>query len=182
MNMSKFKIYRTISPDPGKTGRKNRLLYIVYTVAFSLLFLTINFYYKFEEKHFPLISYFSILILLIIITVFVFYRMKKQVRDLKPIGTIEFTKTSVKKVIGDLETSCTYDSILEIEAGKYLREMTVSVVKNGPSIYIIKIINKDNTQASFIVSNRSTDFRQKIGIIETLKAVRSLTGLKMILN
>jgi hypothetical protein len=180
--MSKFRIYREESSDPQKIRKKNSLYYIIYSVTFFLLLLTINIYFKFEEKHYSLIIYFTIIILFISVTVYAIYNMRKQVKDLKSIGTLEFTKTLIKKVIGDFETTYSYDSILRIEAEKYLRDLSVSSNKNGPSIFIIKIINKDSSQDNYIVSNRSTDFQQKIGIIDTLKTVRSMTGLYMIIK
>jgi len=108
--------------------------------------------------------------------------MRKQVKNLKSIGTLEFTKAFIKKVIGDLETTYSYDNILQIEVEKYLRDLSISSNKNGSSIVIIKILNKDCSQDKFILSNRSIDFKQKIGIIDTLKTVKSMTGLYVILN
>jgi hypothetical protein len=180
--MSKFKIYREASSDPKKIKRNNRLLYIIYTIAFFLLLLTINTYYKFKEEHYSLIIYYAILVFFISITAYVILRMRKQVSNLKAIGTLEFTKSFIKKAIGDLETTYLYDNVLQIEAEKYLRDLSISSNKNGPSIFIIKIVNKDSSQDYFIVSNRSIDFQQKIGIIDTLKTVRSMTGLKTVLK
>jgi len=180
--MSKFKIYREESSEPQKIQKKNSFLYIIYIIAFFLILLTINIYYKFEEEQISLIIYFTILILLISITAYVIYRMRKQVKNLKSIGTLEFTKAFIKKVIGDLETTYSYDNILQIEVEKYLRDLSISSNKNGSSIVIIKILNKDCSQDKFILSNRSIDFKQKIGIIDTLKTVKSMTGLYVILN
>ena len=180
--MSKFKIYREESFNPKKVGKNNRVLYMIYVVAFFLLLLTLNLYYKFKEEHYSWIIYYSILILFISITASVIYIMKKQVSNLKTIGTLEFTKTFIKKTIGDLETIYSYDKLLQIEVEKYLRDLSISKNKNGTSIFIINIVNKDSSHDRFIVSNRSFDFQQKMDIIETLKTVKSMTGLKMILN
>lgn len=180
--MSKYKIYRAESSDPKEIGRRNKKLYIVYTIAFFLLILTINLYYKFKDEHNSLILYFSILIVIICITAFVIYKMRKQVNNLKTIGTLEFTKTCIKKEIGDLSTTYNYDSMLQIEVEKYLRDLSISSNKYGSSIYILKITNKNSSQDNFIVSNMSIDFGQKIGIIDTLNTVKSMTGLNAILN
>ena len=75
-----------------------------------------------------------------------------------------------------------YTSLLQIEIEKYLRDLSISSNKNGPSIYILKITGKNSSQDNFIVSNRSLDFRQSIGIIDTLKTIHSMTGLNTILN
>jgi hypothetical protein len=108
--------------------------------------------------------------------------MKKQVENLKEIGTLEFTKTCIKKEIGNLSMTYEYDIILQIEVEKYLRDLSISSNKNGPSIYILKITCRNSSQDNFIVSNRSLDFRQRIGIIDTLKTIKSMTGLNTILN
>jgi hypothetical protein len=104
------------------------------------------------------------------------------VNNLKPIGTLEFTKTCIKKEIGDFSTSYNYNDMLKIEVVKYLRDLSISSNKYGSSIYILKITNKNNSQDNFIVSNMSIDFRQKIGIMDTLNIVKSMTGLNAIFN
>jgi hypothetical protein len=180
--MSKFRIYREESSDPVKIGRGNKKLYVIYTLSFFLLLLTINLYYTFKKEHYSLILYFSILLVFICVTALVIYRMKKQVDNLKEIGTLEFTKTCIKKEIGDLSMTYKYDSLLQIEVEKYLRDLSISSNKSGPSIYILKITGIDASQDNFIVSNRSLDFRQRIGIIDTLKTIKALTGLNTILN
>jgi hypothetical protein len=180
--MSKFKIYRAESFDPKEIGQRNKKLYFVYTIVFFLLLLTINLYYKFKDEHNSLILYFSILIVIICITAFIIYKMRKQVNNLKTIGTLEFTKTCIKKEIGDLSTSYNYDKILQIQVEKYLRDLSISSNKYGSSFYILKITNKPNSQDHFIVSNMSIDLRRKIGIIDTLNIVKSMTGLNAIIN
>ena len=180
--MSKFKIYRADSSDPKSTGRLNKRLYIAYTVIFFILLFTINIYYQIKDKKSSLIIYFLILSVLILIIAFVIYKMKKQLNALKTIGTLEFTKTSIKKEIGDFTTTYSYNAILKIEVQKYLRDLSITSNNNGSLTYILKITNKDSSQDNFIVSNRSSDFRQKIGIIDTLKTVKSMTGLNTILN
>jgi hypothetical protein len=180
--MSKFKIYRAESSEPRETGLRNRKLYVVYVIVFFLLLLITNLYYKFKEEHWSLIIYYSILSVIIIIIAFVIYRMKKQLNNLAAIGTIEFKRGYIKKEIGDLSTIYEYDSVLQIEIEKYLRDLSISKNIYGSPVYILTITNKDLSKYNFIISNRSVDFRQKMGIIETLKTVRSMTGLNIILN
>ncbi len=180
--MSKFKIYRAESSDPKEIGRRNKKLYIVYTIVFFLLLLTINLYYKFKDERNSLILYFSILIVIICITAFVIFKMRKQVNNLKTIGTLEFTRTCIKKEIGDLSSIYYYDGMHQIVVEKYLRDLSISSNKFGSTIYILKITNKNSSQDNFIVSNMSIDSRQKIGIIDTLNTVKSMTGLNVILN
>jgi hypothetical protein len=175
--MSKYKIYRAESSDPKEFGRRNKILYVVYTIVFFLLLLTVNLYYKFKDEPNSLILYFSILIVIICITAFVIFKMRKQANNLKTIGTLEFTRTCIKKEIGDLSTTYYYDSMCQIEVEKYLRDLSIASNKYGSSIYILKITNKNSSQDNFIVSNMSIDSRQKIGIIDTLHTVKSMTGL-----
>jgi hypothetical protein len=178
--MSKYKIYRAESSNPKEIGRRNKKLYIVYTIAFFLLLLIINLYFKFKNELNSLFLYFSILIVFICFTAFIIYKLRKQVNNLKTIGTLEFTKTCIKKEIGDLSTTYNYDNMLQIEVEIYLRDLSIFSNKYGSSIYILKITNKNSLQDNFIVSNMSIDFRQKIGIIDTLNTVKLLTGLDVI--
>jgi hypothetical protein len=108
--------------------------------------------------------------------------MRKQVNNLKTIGTLEFTRTCIKKEIGDLSSIYYYDGMHQIVVEKYLRDLSISSNKFGSTIYILKITNKNSSQDNFIVSNMSIDSRQKIGIIDTLNTVKSMTGLNVILN
>jgi len=180
--MSKYKIYRPESTDPKKLGRRNKILYVMYTIVFFLLLMTINLYYEFKNEPNSLILYFSILIIIICITAYVIYKIRKQANTLKTIGTLEFTRTCIKKEIGDLSSIYYYDNMRQIEVEKYLRDLSISSNKYGSSIYILKITNKNSLQDNFIVSNMSIDSRQKIGIIDTLNVVKSMTGLNGILN
>lgn len=180
--MSKFKIYRAKSSDPDEAGRRNKRLYIVYVIFFFLLLLTINLYFEFENDKSSLIIYYSGLSMSICIIAFVIYRMKRQMNDLETIGTIEFTKNCIKKEIGDLSETYTYDDLLQIEVEKYLRDLSVSGNKHGSSVYILKIIKKNSSRENFIISGRSLDFRQKMGISATLNTVKSMTGLKTVVN
>jgi hypothetical protein len=108
--------------------------------------------------------------------------MRKQSKDLIPIGTLEFTKTSIKKEIGSLTMTYYYDSILKIEAEKYLRDLSISGNDSGSFTFTIKITNKDLSIGNFIISNRSTDFSQRIQFTDTFKTIKSLTGLEMTLK
>jgi hypothetical protein len=180
--MSKYRIYRTESSDPKEIGRRNKILYVVYTINFFLLLLTINIYFKFKDEHNSLILYYSILTVIICITAFVTYKMRKQVNKLKIIGTLKFTKTCIKKEICDLSTTYYYNDMRQIKVEKYLRGQSIYTNKYGYSICILKIINKNSSQDYFIVSNMSIDSKHKIGIIDTLNTVKSMTGLIVILN
>ncbi len=116
------------------------------------------------------------------IVAFAIYKMRKQSNDLIPIGTLEFTKTSIKKEIGSLTMTYYYNSILKIEAEKYLRDFSISSNDSGSFTFTIKITNKDLSLDNIIISNRSADFRQKILFIDTFKTIKSMTGLDMILK
>ena len=101
---------------------------------------------------------------------------------MKQIGTLEFTKTSIKKVIGDLKTEYNFDNIKKIEIEKHLQAITVFESKSGYLTYIVKIIQHDLKEDQFIVSERSIDFGQKISLIDTFKTLEKISNLDIIIN
>jgi hypothetical protein len=179
--LSKFRIYRADSTDPRLTGRQNKKLYMAYVFLCFLIMLTLNIHITSEDKKTNLIFY-AFIGILILITIWLVIEMKRQSKAISKIGTIEFTRSSVTKRIGDLTSRCSYDNIMKIEIEKHLRAMSVSESKSGSLTHILRIIHRDMTEENFIVSDRSIDFGQKISILETLKAVKNTTGLNYLIK
>jgi hypothetical protein len=102
--------------------------------------------------------------------------------SLQKIGTIEFTKTNVKKEIGDLTSSYSYNDLIKIELEDYFKDVSLSWNKPDTLTKSLKIVHKDFTEESFIISNKSIDFKQKISIVDSLKTLKKLTGLDIHIN
>ena len=180
--MSKFKIYRVDSSDPALIGRKNKKLYVTYIAVLFLIMFIFNFHSSLKRNETATIIFYSIFCILILVALFIIVKMRSQSKNLKKIGTLEFTKSSVKKEIGDLTSSYPYENIESIVLEKHLRALTYTASKSGSLTHIIKIIQKDSTRENFIVSGISLDYGHKISIIETLKTLKRVVGLNTVIN
>jgi hypothetical protein len=175
--LSKFRIYREGSADPRSTGRQNRKMYMAYTFLMFLLALTFNIHINSDKKISSAIMI-AVVAVMAAATILLVYEMKRQSRSLKKIGILEFTKTSLKKQIGDLSSSHPYTEIRRIEIERHLHALSVSVSKSGSLTHLLRIIYRDKAEENFIISDKSIDFSQKIGISDTLKTLRSTAGLE----
>jgi len=180
--MSKFKIFRSSHNDPKKMRKQNRKLIIGYSFLFLLTMLTIN--SNIFKKLFvvSMTNYIIILFILISITLFFVIKIRKQSKQMLQIGTLEFTKTCIKKVIGDLKTEYDFNKILKIELEQHLQAITVFESKSGYLTYIVKIIQRDFKEDQFIVSEKSIDFGQKISLVDTFKTLEKISDLDIMIN
>jgi hypothetical protein len=114
-------------------------------------------------------------VLIIGIVIFLVISLKKMSGSLKNIGTLEITKTNLIKQIADLTTYYSYNDILKIELENYFKNLSFS----KPSSYTrsIKLIKTNSTEEVFIISNKSVDYKQKITIADSLKALKKLTNI-----
>jgi len=114
-------------------------------------------------------------VIIICIVIFLLITLRKMSRSLKNIGTIEITKTKLVRQIGDLTTFYDYNEIMKIELENYFKDLTIS----KPNSYTrsIKLFKNDYSEEVFIISNKSIDYKQKITIEDSLKALRKLTSI-----
>jgi hypothetical protein len=178
--MSKFKIYRIDLKDPKIIGRQNKRLIFGYSILSLLTMLMINSHILRREHNISRMAYFAILSSLILITLYFVFKIKRQLKQIKNIGTLEFTKTSIRKEIKDLRSEYPLDKIFRIELEKHIKAISVFGNKRGYMTYIIKIINLDSQEDQFVISELSSDFQQKISIIDTLKTLEKISGLKIV--
>lgn len=180
--MSKFKIYRVNTADPKDSAKQNRRLYAGYSVLLILVYVA--FYSDLLEKglNIPGVIYYAIFAVLIIATLFVGFRIWRQIRQLKKIGTLEFTQTTIRKEIGDLKTEFRLDNILRIEAEEHFKALTAFQSNTGSVTYIIRIIKKDLQEDQFVVSDKSVDFGEKLSIINTLNTIKKIANIEVKIN
>lgn len=180
--MSKFYIYRIDAKDPKTLGQNRKRLIIVYSVLFLLTYFTINSNVLFKEHSISRLTYYIILSFLIITTLSIAFIIRRQIKNIKKIGTLEFTKTTIRKEIGDLKTEFPIDKIKRIEVDKHLRALTVFGSKTGSLTYIIKILQFDFKEDQFVVSDKPADSKQKLSIIDTLNTLKNITNLDIKIN
>lgn len=175
--MSKFRIYRENTSDPKSISRQNKKLIIAFSGLLVIVYLVLCIDSQINKNKVFAAIYYSVLIIFVILAGIILFIIRKQSKNLKDIGILEFRKSSIKKEIGDLNTIWLYDDISSIEIEKYLRAMTVFSSESGASTYIIRIKNRNAIEDNFIISYRSVDFGQKKNIIDTLKALKAIAGV-----
>jgi hypothetical protein len=177
--MSKYKILRCNDKDPKKIRKQNRRLIIVFSIVYILIFLTSNL--KIFAKQFLILNTLTPVIL-ILITVFLIKKIRKQSKQMLQIGTMEFTKSSIKIEIEDFKTEYHFDSVQKIEVEKHLQAVTVFESKSGYLTYILKIIHQNLKTDHFILSDRSIDFGQKMGLIDTLRTLQRIAHTNIVIS
>ena len=180
--MSKYRLYRVNNSDPKQTGRKNRWLYTIYFLLFFLLLRLPDFFNSLNRKKFPWYGYVTFAAIIVFIIVVVFKKLNSISDSLVSIGTLEFTKTHIKKEIGDLMYTYRYEDILRIELEVYTRDVTISLTRTSSITHLLRIILRDYTEDSFVISDKSLDFKQKFGIEDSLKTICKITGVDILIK
>jgi hypothetical protein len=179
--LSKFRIFRADSADPRKTSRQNKKMYMAYAFLTILVAVSANIHITSGNKKSPFFYHIA-LVILIAATIWIVIEMKRQSRSLRKIGSLEFKQSSVTKKIGDLCISISYNDIMLIEIERHLRDLSVNSGRAGSVSHILRIVHRDLTEENFIISDKSMDFGQKIGIHDTLRTLRSTIGLNYVIK
>ena len=179
--MSQFKIYRINHYDPQIIGRKKRRQAILYG-AMSTVFITLLqiglgiFHFKFA------LLFFVLLPPILGISLYLHLKFKSDLKQIKTIGEIEFTRTTIKKRIGDSLTEYKINSIEKIELQKHIPALSASISKGGYFSYILKIIFLDSTSEFLVVSDKPTDKRINLSVVDTLKTLKKFIKPEIIIK
>ena len=169
--MSRFKIYQIDHYDPKVVGQKKRrlvLLYSIVTLVYIILFqIGINILY----------IRFSILLLITLPPIAGFYiymhlKLKSDLKNIKTIGDIEFTRTGIRKRIGDSFAEYDFNTIEKLELQKHIPSITISRGKSSYFSYILKIIFINSSSESLVVSDKPVNKKQNLSIVDTMKTLK----------
>ena len=75
-----------------------------------------------------------------------------------------------------------YEDILRIELEVYTRDVTISLTRTSSITHLLRIILRDYTEDSFVISDKSLDFKQKFGIEDSLKTICKITGVDILIK
>jgi hypothetical protein len=170
--MSRYKVYQIDHPDPKIVGRKMRFQVLIFAVLAQIIVLTFAFGAMIIKIKL-VILFVAFLPLVIVIYFYLFYMLGSKNRRLKVIGTIEFTKTSIRKSIGDLIMQYDFKSIQKIELDKHLPVVEIRGNTGENFTYILRIIFFNSSVESFVISNLPADKKPNINIVQTLKTLRN---------
>jgi len=178
--MSQFSIYQIDHFDPKIIGQNVRRKIIVNTLLTSAIFLIC-------------VTILIILRIDIMLSIFLptpifgllFYQILKlgsKQKKIKIIGDIEFTRTSIKKKIGDSITEYDFQSIKRIELLKHLPTIDIGGTLYDNFTYILNIIFYNSQSVSLIVSNVPIDKRLNISIVDTMKTLKKFIEPEIIIE
>ena len=172
--MSRYKIYQIDHYDPKLIGKKKRRLAVLYGALFSISYIIFHigvFILNVKDS-----IMFSILIPLVVgLYIWIYYRLKSDTKRIRTIGDIEYTRTTIKKRIGDALTEYEFHSIEKIELQKHIPSINAGMGKSGYFSYILTIIFKDSASESLIISERPIGNSQTLSIGNTLNTLKKIT-------
>jgi hypothetical protein len=171
--MSRFKIYQIDYYDPQLLGKRRRRTAVLYASLYTIFMILLQVGLFIFHIGFALL-FFTTGPLLLGISIYLHRRHKASLEEIKTIGEIEFTKSVIRKRIGDSLTEYNIDSIEKIELQKHIPAMTPGGGKAGYFSYILKIIFTNSSIESIVVSDKSVDRLHKLSIVETMKTLKKI--------
>jgi hypothetical protein len=175
--MSKFKIYQSTTSDPKKLATQSKVVIGGYTTIYLLIMVGLNSNLFISKLYDNGIIIAFILLTLILLTLIIIHVLRKKLKQIKQIGNIEFSKTMIRKEIGDFKTEYLFNAIHKIEVTKHIRALTVFQSNTGYLTYIVKIITNDFYEEQFIVSEISYDSKKKISLLDTIETLKKISNL-----
>lgn len=179
--MSSFRIYQVNHFDPAIAGQNVRRQVVFYIILIPVFELIFEFCIRVLKIGAELLCL-TYLPLIIGIYIFLFYRLGLKLKRIKTIGEIEFTRTCFKKRLGDSATEYKFQTIKKIELIRHFPKVGISGSSSENFTYILKISFFRSSAESFIVSNSPTDTGLNISIVNTLKTLKKLSGLNIVIE
>ena len=168
--MSSYRIYQSDHSDPKLAGKKLRrqvILSVFFIFILIQVFIVFSVVLKMSE-----VQLLPIFLPLLGLFIYYFYKLGSKIRNLKIIGEIDFSRTSIRKKIGDSITEYQFQTIQKFELQKHLPVVGISGTLSDNFTYILKIIFLNSSSESMVVSNQPIDPRSNISIVETMKTLK----------
>ena len=169
--MSLYRVYQIDHFDPKSVGRKIRKQILIYAFLAPIFVLSFSACLRIFGIGMKMLVY-VFLPVFVIFYLYSFYKLGLKTRQLKVIGNIEFTKTGIKKSIGDFTKEYDFKSIKKIELTKHFPVVGFSGSTSDYFTYILKIIFCNLSTESMVVSNLPEGKKQNINIVQTLKTLK----------
>jgi hypothetical protein len=105
---------------------------------------------------------------------FFYFKFKSDLKQIKTIGEIEFTRTLIRKIIADSVSEYDYKTIESIQLERHIPSDTIKESKTGYFSYIIKIVFADSRTEMLVISDKPVDSKYDISIVETMKTLKKI--------
>jgi hypothetical protein len=101
-------------------------------------------------------------------------KLKADLKQIKTIGDIEFTTRCIKKRIGDSYAEYEFQSIEKLELQKHIPDIDNSESKSGYFSYILKIVFKNSSTESIVISDKPVEKGRNLSIVDTMKTLNKI--------
>ncbi len=177
--MSQYSIYRINHADPKLFGRKKNRHIIFFGLYTPFSLILINICLQVFEINILIISA-VVLPSLIGIALLIYGRIDKDLKSMKTIGSVEFTKKHFIKKLGDFSREYDLNEIKRIELTRHI--LTSSALRGDCFSYILRLTFMDSVAETFIVSGQESGNNRNISITDTLRALDKLTQIQVLIN
>ena len=179
--MSRFNIYQINHYDPKIFGQKKRRLALIFGAVYPLFMLSFQICLNFLNIKIIILTLFS-LPLFLALYYYLLFRIKSGLKQIKSIGDIEFTRTCINKRIGDSITQYEFQAIEKLELQKHIPEIKKGESRSGYFSFILKIIFINSSEESIVVSDKPSDKRPNLSIVDTLKTLKKIIQPSIIIK
>jgi hypothetical protein len=169
--MSRFSIYQIDHYDPQVVGKRKRRLRLIYGALYTLYMVLLQIGLLVLHLNLSLV-FFTLTPLILGLTLYLNYRLKSDLKKIKIIGDIEFNRSGIKKRIGDSVVEYEFSTIKRIELQKHIPSISVSKSKSGYFSYILKILFINSSSESFVVSDKPSEKKMDLSIVDTMKTLK----------
>ena len=179
--MSRYKIYQIDHYDPKIIGKKKRRLALLYGALFSIFYLIFHIcVYVLGFK--PSIMFLTLAPTALGLYLWLYYKLKSDLKRIKTIGDIEFTRSCIRKRIGDSFTEYEFRTIEKLELQKHIPSVNGGGGKTGYFSYILTIMFFNSPSESLIISESPADSRKNLSIVNTMKTLKKIIDSQVIIN
>jgi hypothetical protein len=106
------------------------------------------------------------------LTFYLNFKLKSYLKQLKIIGDIEFSRSGIKKRIGDSVVEYEFSTIKRIELQKHIPSISPAESKSGYFSYILKILFINSSSESIVVSDKPSEKKMDVSIVDTMKTLK----------
>lgn len=175
--MSRFRIYQINHFDPKIAGQKMRRQIIMYSILSPILVMIFAVFLS-------LLKINTILLFVFFVPLLGFYlyhfrKLDSKLKQIKTIGEIEFTRTCIKKRIGDSQAEYDFKTIRKIELQKHFPIVSTTCTLSDNFTYILKIVFLNSSSESLVISNLPVDSTQNISIVQTMNTLRKIVDVEI---
>jgi hypothetical protein len=179
--VSRYSIYQINHFDPKIVGQKKRRLALLFGAVYPLFMLTFQI----------CLNFLNINIIVLIITSFpvflglyfyMLFKVRSGLKQIKTIGDIEFTRTGIRKRIGDSLAEYKFQSIEKLELQKHIPAISPQNSNSGYFSHILKIVFINSSTELIVVSDKPADKRQNISIVDTMKTLKKIIQMEIVIK